>query len=451
MASVLSADRFTVIASDGSGRPSSGTAGAMVHFRGGVYVGTSCANPAAADDAPRILRYDVKDGTWTTVYESPLLDPQSASSVRDSQQTGRRATRGRGGRTEMPVDSGYRSMCVYQGKSDREPVLYVSTMSTNGARLLRSKDGKSFEPVGLPGHGDPDIYSFRSLAEVNGWLFAVPAGTATDRHVDGNLPPKPKIFVSDDPGAGKWIEAAKPGFGDSANLAIYPLSSAFGRLYAGTANAELGCQIWQADITGKPPFEWAPVVIEGGGAFNTCFAVGAMAEFKGALYAGVGITGFGFEPAQQIGPASGELWRIYPDGRWDLIVGQARFSRYGLKVPLSLLGPGLGDFYNAMIPSLAVHDDVLYLGTYQWESYRCLETDAADVVGGYQLWASTDGENWSAVLQDGNGSPADLGVASLLSTPDGLFVGTSNQGRLLNGLAGRDAHLQEGFKILRGV
>jgi hypothetical protein len=287
------------------------------------------------------------------------------------------------------------------------------------------------------------------LVESNGWLFVVPAGTVTDANLDRNLPPEPKIYVSNDPRKGTWLEAATPGFGDPSNLAIYPVCPAFGRIYAGTANADLGCQVWRSEAQGEPPFDWSPVIVDGGGAFNKNFAVGAMAEFKNALYVGVGVTGFGFETTHQVGPASGELWRVHPDGRWDLIAGQMRFSADGLKVPLSLLGPGLDDFYNSMIRSMAVHDGVLYLGTYQWEAYRCLEIKSAAVTGGYQLWASIDGENWSVVLEDGNGSPADLGVASLLSTPRGLFVGTSNQGRFLESL-GASSNFQQGFKVLLG-
>ena len=435
----------------------------MAYFRGGIYVGTSCANPVAPSDAPRILRYDVKSGAWTTVYESPLIDPQRRSHVRDRQfaqegvvagQLRRRRGAGTGGdAAKVPRDSGYRSMCVFQGKSDRIPALYVSTVSRTGGLLLRSTDGKSFEVVSEPGFGDPGVYSFGSLVESNGWLFAAPAGTVTDAYLDRNLPPDPKIYVSNDPLKGNWFEAAKSGFGDASNLAISFLQPAFGRLYAGTANPDRGCQVWQTQARGKPPFEWSPVIVDGGGAFNNCFAVCAMAEFKGALYLGVGITGFGYETAHELGPASAEVWRIHPDGRWDLIAGRIRFSPDGLRVPLSLLGPGLGDFYNSMVRSLAAHDGILYLGTYQWEAYRCLQIKSADVVGGFQLWASPNGEDWTPVLEDGNGNPADLAAATVLSTPHGLFLGTSNQGRFLGNVsarAGAEREFEQGFKVLRG-
>src|SRR5262249_20345536 len=239
----------------------------------------------------------------------------------------------------------------------------------------------------------------------------------------------------------------------ASNRVIYSLHTAFGRLYAGTANPDLGCQVWQTEARGKPPFDWSPVILDGGGAFNKNFIVGAMAEFNGALYVGSGITGFGYETVHDIGPASGELLRVYRNGSWDLIAGQMRFTPDGLKVPLSLLGPGLGDFYNSIVLSLGTHDGVLYLGTLQWEAYRCLQIGSPDLVGGYQLWASTDGERWTPLLEDGNGTPTDFAIATILSTPHGLFVGTSNQRRLLGLLEGRrqaKLDFEQGFTVLRG-
>jgi hypothetical protein len=461
MPTVLSAEGFTTVATEGLGRRSSGTAGSMAYFRGGIFVGTSCAHPVVAGDAPRIVRYDVKSSTWSTVYESPLIDAHARSYVRDRQfaqypEAALRPSRGRRGAPDekVPRDSGYRSMCVFQGKSDRTPALYVSTMSRDGAILLRSPDGKSFEQVSEPGFGDPSVYSFCALTKLNGWLFACPAGTVTSTYLDRNSPPQPMVYVSDDPLKGKWLEAAKSGLGDRSNLAICALHPAFDSLYAGTANADLGCQVWKTEARGEPPFEWSPLVADGGGAFNGAFSVCAMNDFNGALYVGVGIPGFGFDTVHAVGPDSGELWRIYPDGRWDLISGQMRFSPQGLKVPLSLLGPGLGDFYNSMVRSLAVHDGVLYLGTYQWEACRCLQIESSNVVGGYQLWATMDGEQWTRVLDDGNGNPTDFGVAAMLSTPHGLFVGTNNQSILLDKFRPRltrEFDFEAGFKVLRGT
>ncbi len=450
---MLTADRFTVVASGGLGRELAITAHSMAYFRGHLYLGTTCANPVEAKDAPRILRYDFDTGEWQTVYEAPLTEPVGRQLVAD-RTLGDLSTLRRG-KVPLPRHSGYRSMCVFQGKSDDAPALYVSSMSRSGASILRSADGETFETVGEPGLGDPDIYSFRGLVAFDGRIFASPVGMITDEFLDRNHGRDAKVYVSDDPRAGHWVPAAEPGFGDPTNLAVYTLRPAFGRLYAGTANPDRGFQVWQTEARGSPPFEWTRVLGDGAGAFNHNMAVCAMAEFKGALYVGSGITGFGYDTTHDVGPASCELLRVYPDGKWDLIAGQMRFTPDGLKVPLSLLGPGLGDFYNSVIWSLGVHNDVLYMGTHQWEAFRCLHINAPNIVGGYQLWASADGEKWTPVIEDGRGNPADVGIRTIQSTPHGLFVGSSNHSRLFNTVSIRYRRRSEfefphGFEVLLG-
>ena len=42
---------------------------------------------------------------------------------------------------EVPRDRGFRGMTVFQGRSDKRPALYVSTISNWGSLLLRSEDG----------------------------------------------------------------------------------------------------------------------------------------------------------------------------------------------------------------------------------------------------------------------------------------------------------------------
>ena len=98
MGRILSADSFTAVATEGLGRKSLGTAGSIAFFRDGIFVGTSCTNPAVADDAPRIVRYDVKNGTWTTVYELPLIESQPRLRVRERQSAEESVPSGQHGR-----------------------------------------------------------------------------------------------------------------------------------------------------------------------------------------------------------------------------------------------------------------------------------------------------------------------------------------------------------------
>ena len=237
MGRVLSEKQFSIVAAAGLGRTSAGTVHAMALFRGEVYdAATACSDGAGTQNAPRVLRYGVKGGTWTTAYKFPLIDPHARSRLPDRQRRGIAPIR-RLKTNEQPIprDAGYRSMCVFQGKSDRAPALYASTMSRTGGILLRSADGKKFEAVGEPGLGDPSVYSFRSLVAHEGRMFAVPAGQITDDYVEADIPSGAKVLVSDDPARGKWEAASDLGFGDPANVAVSLLYPAFGRLYAGTA------------------------------------------------------------------------------------------------------------------------------------------------------------------------------------------------------------------------
>ena len=46
--------------------------------------------------------------------------------------------------------------------------------------------------------------------------------------------------------------------------------------------------------------------------------------------------------------------------------------------------------------------------------------------GGADLWRSRDGENWMPVTTRGFGNLYNGGIRNLVSTPYGLFAGTSN-------------------------
>jgi hypothetical protein len=461
MPEIIEGSQFRVIAREGLGRIANSTAHAMAFFGGALYVGTSSSNVSGADDTPGIYRYEIEADKWTTVYEPPLVERTARADVPDLNLAKHFqgidmevfSARRRADSSSVPRDAGYRSMCIFQGRSDSRPALYASTMSRTGGRILRTFDGEKFEQVGDSGLFNKDIYSFRGLTGLNGQLFVSPAGTVTDKHLDRNLAPESRVYVTDDPAGGKWVPASEPGFGDPDNESVYCLYTAHNYLYAGTANPERGFQLWRTSAKGEPPFRWDPVIFDGGGAFNHNMAISAMAEFKGDLYIGSGITGLGYDTVHDVGPASAELIRVRPDGTWDLIAGRMRFTPDGLKVPLSMLGPGLGDFYNSVVWALCVHDDAIYLGTHQWEAVRSLQVNPQNIVGGYQLWGSTDGEIWLPVLEDGNGNPAQLGIRTLESTPHGLFVGTSNHSRLIHMLGRRkipDINYEAGLQVLWG-
>src|SRR5262245_48718721 len=162
---------FTRIAANGFGDPQNAYCHAMDYFRGHLYVGTTRNSmallklfpppePPAMDPWPvtvpsrvqdlnmqgQIWRWHSSGDKWEKIHASPLIKGKNGEKV--------------------PRDLGYRGMVVFQGRSDPEPALYASGMSTvlrgSAARILRSLDGVNFTAVGQPGLGNPDISTFRS-------------------------------------------------------------------------------------------------------------------------------------------------------------------------------------------------------------------------------------------------------------------------------------------------
>lgn len=457
---ILTADRFTGIASGGLGHPGSTLAHSMACFGGKLYVGTSSPSTRGPEDRARIERYDPVAQTWQTVFESPVLALDAKVQARAA---GLGSSSGGGKRrpsetlATMGREFGLRSMTVFQGTGDAAPCLYVGTMSLWGGRVLRSADGVQFDPVTAPGIDDDTVMSFRGLTSFKGKLFAAPAGTITEQMIDRNLAPRAIVHVAQDPASGVWEPACLPGFGDPINHGVFSLATAHGHLYAGTGSPTRGFQLWRTAAEGPAPYHWERMLTDGAWRFNHNLTTAAMVEFGGDLYVGSGIPGFGYDAENDVGPSAAELIRLHPDGSWDLIFGEPRFTPDGLKIPLSAMGPGLDDPYNAVIWNMCVHQGTLYIGTHNWEPNDwAMHGNGAPIQGGYQLWASSDGENWTLVLADGNGSITSTGVRTLLSAPEGLYLGTSNHTRLLQIQAGLRSGitdigaLSSGFDVLLG-
>ena len=76
--------------------------------------------------------------------------------------------------------------------------------------------------------------------------------------------------------------------------------------------------------------------------------------------------------------------------------------------------------------------------------------------GGFDLWRTFDGENWLPVTRTGFDNPYNYGCRNIVSTPNGLFIGTANPfgPKVADKSAGRWAYVpnpQGGLEVLRGV
>ncbi len=371
---------------------------------------------------------DHQKGQWKRVFKSPNNVP-----VKDANGTVVGLT---------ARDVGFRGMTVFV-EPDGTEVLYAGGVNSGSVyepspfepdgwpapRLLRSVDGEHWEPVPQ----DPGTYlgeignlllapntkvrTFRSLASYKGMLFAT---------------------VGDFVGSGVIIASANPSAGNDTWFQVSPQRDEFpvwairpfnGYLYVTTGFTsqqdpeKRGYGVYKTDAEGDPPYEFIPVVTDGG--YQTDDRTRApnglsLAEFQGALYVGTN------RPT--------ELIRVHPDDTWDLIVGEPRLTPQGFKAPLSGFTNGFANRFNGHFWRMASHDGNLYLGTWDWSTMFLWATDIAEIPDklfagayGFNLFRTDDGVHWTSLSQSGMNDPNNTGVRSLESTPSGLFMGTARQ------------------------
>lgn len=436
---------FRQIGVRGLGEPDNSYAHSFAWFKGCLYVGTSrnslcmvkrrgriapppemeCWPVQVPESMPpdrmraQVWRYDPAGNDWTLVHRSALMERDGQSSSKDV---------------------GYRGMVVFQGTSDPEPALYIAGTSATGLHLYRSRDGERFEEVGPPGFGDARMPSCRSMLSWRGRLYVTPAGATGKTPNETDVP---LIIASEDPAGGVWEPVCEPAFGDDTNKAIAEIEVFDDHLYAATLNPTTGFQLYKTAARGKLPYSWTRVMTAG--AYRGYLNEGGitLCPFRGALYVGTGIAGGGYNRWHHIGPAACELLRVWPDDTWDLLVGMPRMTPQGMKVPLAGMGPGFSHPLNGYLWRMTEHDGWLYAGTYNsavFIPFRPVKVpeiwldqlkvkDLDELVaqfGGAHLWRTQDGETFYPVTTNGFGTPCNFGVRQLLSSPDGLFVGTAN-------------------------
>ncbi len=444
-------NEFRRVAVAGLGDPRNTWVWSMAWFKGKLYVGTGrevdcmtfltsdvqlgtsfypllvagghCPDVAtfARSLAAEIWSFDPDTNVWKRVFKSPQVLPMV---MEDGQLlfTGR--------------DMGFRGMTVFR-ETDGTEALYVGGVTAgsafehlapyNGAgfpppRLLRSVDGEHWTPVPqapgtflgdlgkpLPGNAK-GFKSFRALTPYKGKLFA----TVGDFRGVG------VIIASNNPAAGNdaWFLASSPSF---EAFPVWNLHVFNGFLYCATGleDAGDGYGVYKTDAAGFPPYRYAAVVTNGGFQTNPALRSPnglSFGEFQGRLYMGTN------RPT--------ELIAINPDDSWDLVVGEPRSTPVGFKAPLSGFGSGFGSRFNGHFWRMATYNGQLYLSTWDWSVGAQALSPTLDAVFGYQygfdFYRTSDGVHWTAVSRTGLGDPHTAGGRTLVSTPAGLFVGTSN-------------------------
>jgi len=205
---------------------------------------------------------------------------------------------------------------------------------------------------------------------------------------------------------------------------IYELEAFNNTLYLGSGTPNHGYSVWKVTDASTVPFKVTQVVPEGAGRGTEITSVVSMQVFKNRLYVGANGWGTGAVPAA-------EEIRINPDDSWDVVAGAARTLPDGTtKAPVSGLGDGFGNFFTAHMWRAETHNGALYIGTNDASSaFKAVPGlgTALQSEWGFDIWGTCDGQYWWQVTRNAFGDGAwNFGARSLVSTPFGLFVGSTN-------------------------
>jgi hypothetical protein len=304
---------------------------------------------------------------------------------------------------------------------------------------MRSRDGVGFDAVATIDTVDGTT-SYRSFRPHGGWLYAAPTGRVGG---SANVTGQGVVLATRRPSASSWDAANQNPLGVGGDLGVIELAALGADLYATTIDPSRGFSLWRCSPAGDPPHWWVQRLADGAGRGPLNEAGLSLCAFGGALYIGTAIQNGGFDRRHRIGPAAAEVLRVYPDGSWDLIVGEPRHTAQGYKRPLSGRGPGFDNPFNTYVWRMVVHEGRLYATTYNYAVFLpylkirrtalpgstagYLTRQAAGAAyGGFELWSTGEGVDWTPVMRGGFGTPYNYGGRTLVSTPHGLVVGTAN-------------------------
>jgi hypothetical protein len=428
-------DEFTEAAEQGFGTRHNTKAWSMIWWKDKLFVGTARAHKCVQDAALAfrvggIFKYPPKDPDveCTEMWQDlPLrgeiwaFAPETEAWERLFQSPEDLEIDGYPGKF-VARDIGFRDMELFVDPEDGEERLYTDgvcseTINPNigPPRILRSENGTEFEPVPQePGTVLGNLgfkqASMRSMTTYDDRLFIVIG------EVRGNG----VLYESRDPAGGNdnFRIVSPPG------MQVYEMCTFNGYLYLGLVQDDPleGYFVVKTDAAGEPPYKFTPVVTQGGHLepipSNT---VVSMCVFRDRLYVGTD------KPA--------EIVRINPDDTWDLIVGAARDTPDGWKAPLSGMYSGFNWVLNEHIWRMAEHEGWLYIGTNDMTSLNMKNWPIMDgpylgavlrAQQGYDLAATRDGVYYTIIDRAGFGDGLEIGIRNFVSTPHGLFFGTSN-------------------------
>lgn len=407
------------------------------------------ANELEIDMRAEIWRWDSVTGLWEQVYIAPtqvftqyqriggtIIDPITETVTIPP--------------TDIALDIGYRGMALFE-EPDGTVALYVTAVSPRFAgydappRILRSTDGVTFTP--LP--QDPGTV----LGEIQETSIRNPV-----THIGTDGTPRFYVQAGSSKGSGILLESEDPAGGNDnfreipipgalGDYKISAMTSYFGSLIVGTRDTDTGFSILRVHPHGGAlPYDYEVLVDSGGYAeFATDPILNVeildFEEYDCNLYAGGNGITIGTIPGLN-DPA--ELFRVHPEGTWDMIVGRERIGTpLGDISPLSGFDAGFGSPYNGHMWRMGAHNGHFYVATFDGSTtlkdQDPLPPDAEKM--GFDLWHTGDGTSMDPISEDGFSDQIidpdpprpdlplggmDAGGRTISSNEFGFFMGTAN-------------------------
>jgi len=236
----------------------------------------------------------------------------------------------------------------------------------------RTLDLPGWQQVNLNGFGDPNTSQVSALEIFSSQIYA-----GTSNSMDGA-----RIFRS--PDGLTWTPVTDPGFGIAHDIrppAILDLTVFNTRLYASTGRGDGPGQIWRS-VNGSI---WAPMTITGFNDPDTV-DISALTVYNGWIYAGA---------TNLISGA--QIWRSFSgdNNTWTKVA------------------PTLPGTNGTTITAFAVFNSFLYA--------------AVESQGPVQIWRSSTGTDWTAVVSNGFGNSLTKATGGMAVFAGYLYVGAGNE------------------------
>jgi hypothetical protein len=347
-----------------------------------------------------IFRRSAKGRIWAKVYAIDAVNMEWQEAYSEQWHGAAKALTDRQWRVDIAVGA--------PSEAGKTPAMLLNFTAPGDNFQLLSRDGRAFKKLTAKPKGEREGLALASVFAHQGRLYAIPdAGTATAAWQGSVL----ARMIGHQKDTGRW-EAVSQDLLLKAGQGISRVGGFQRNDYLAVSDAQHGFQLWLRPRRKRA--KWHCVLEKGATRYANNPDLADVCEFNGDLYLATPPWCADQGNMHYVDNDSGELIRLYPDDSWDLIVGSARFTLSGLKVPLSDQPPGFGASQYRCISRLLNHDRQLWLVLQGAEGFRLLASDDGVDFAAY---------DFSETAEAGELDPQEPGrLTDMASTPWGLAL-----------------------------